>query len=281
MDCITSYLITLTGRRFLLARKQTEHIVSNDPCDMEQALETLPTDMSDSYKKVLSRIQNKGAMTQKTIFQALSWIYYAKRTLTLHELLAVLEAKHTKIEYLYKVSEGLLEYEETSGTVRFFHITVNSYFEEPLNRQGFISHAQVALRCLSYLESAKFNGPCGKKNALEEIRLAEHKFSRYATEFWGPHTRGDAEENDEVQSTALALFSNDKSRRSVLEIEAYIDYGKVSFTRGQTFLHVAARHGVTKICQVALDEPYMSSSEYVLICLLAKFQKKTAKHYSN
>jgi hypothetical protein len=273
----------LTERRFLLGRTQTEYILRHDPNDMEKALETLPTDMNDAYKKVLSRVRNRGEKTKKTIFQALSWIYYAKRTLTLQELLAVLEARHTKIEYLYKVSEGLIEYEETSGTVRFSHIKVKSYFEEPPNRQGFLSHVEVALGCLSYLKLAEFNGPCRNKDTLERIRLAQHTFSHYATQFWGSHTRGDAEENDQVQSTALAVFSNEKPRNSVLEIEAYIDRGDLSFSGGQTFLHVAARHGVTKISRVALDEegPYMSIFQYVFLCQLAKFQKKTTKRYSD
>jgi hypothetical protein len=235
---------------------------------MNEALLNLPIDMQDAYKKIIYRLQSKGGITRSTIFIALSWIFHAKRQLNFHELLAVLEAKHATADYLYSQSEGLLEYEERSGIVRFSHIAVNSYFDEPANRTSLLSRSKIALSCLTYLKAAKFTGPCGKRDDLEQTRLAEYKFSRYATEFWGSHTRDEAEEDPEVQSAALTLFNNEKQRNSVLEIQAYIDSDSrdVYFTRGQTVLHVYARHGVTRICQVALEELQPTRrSRYVLL----------------
>lgn len=275
-ECIITHVNLLTEFRFLLARKQTEELIRNHPSDMDEALLNLPTDMQDAYKKVIHRLKTRGATTRKAIFQALSWIYYAERQLKFQELLAVLEAKHATVDYLYTASEGLLEYEETTGIVRFSHIAINTYFQESPNRVVLLPCSEIALGCLKYLKFAKFTGPCGNRDVLEQTRLADYRFSQYATEFWGSHTRGEAEEDPKVQSAALTLFNHEKQRDSVLEIQAYIDSRDVCFTRGQTILHISARHGVKRICQVALAEMYPTRR---LLYVLRMYQANRGTDY--
>jgi hypothetical protein len=99
-----------------------------------------------------------------------------------------------------------------------------------------------------------------------ERRVQNYKFSRYAAQFWGFHTRGEAEKKPDIERAVISLLASKKKRGSMLQLETYANssWGDIDFTKGQTLLHVIAKNGLAKICKRVLSRRINGNDTYVL-----------------
>jgi len=286
--------------RFLLAKVRVDWILTEiDGGHIREALDELPNTASDSYIKSIRHIENrKFKGTKIDAMYALSWIFNAQRSLQMKELLvAIAVTKNTTTDGDYEndkrlqpvditeMCHGLVFYDKTSGIVEFIHGTVKPFLKEvfdpdetedtspleqnfidaPKLKGYFLRDVHLAQACLEYLSLDIFDKPCPESLESMEKRVQKYKFSRYAAQFWGLHTRGEAEKYPCIQQAVLSLLASE-NKDSMLQLEAYASSsgGRMSFAKGQTLLHVIAQNGLATICKWVLDGRINGNDTYAL-----------------
>jgi hypothetical protein len=258
-------LLCLLINSFLLAKYQLDHILSSrEPKKRMNAVDTVPKDMSAAYKDVIRRIETSRPGDRELAMRILSWVFHAKRTLRMDELLEALviedaDPDEGKLEVVLQdmimldevveCCKSLVFYEKTSGLVRFTHYTVQEFIAGNI-QQDLLPTFKLAETCLAYLAYDEFKNPCNKNEAMEFVH--QYKFSSYAVGFWAYHTRGEAEERPEVQTAILRLAQNKDKMDAFLRIDSYIRWTAFE-TYGQTLFHVFAENGLATTCRLALD----------------------------
>jgi len=224
-------------------------------------LGSLPTSVHNAYRRLLDRtIEDK-----EYVFKILGWIYHARRPLRMNELreAIVVEPDHKTLNLdflpspgrLLQCCEGLVVWERTSDTVRFLHSTVKDFIDEeapPI----LLPVDYITRICFTYLSFDDFEGgPCADEESMRK-RVHKYNFSRYAAQFWVLHTKGEAENEPDIQRAVLSLLASENKRHSMLQLETYANsiWGNISFMKGQTLLHVIAKNGLATICRFILDE---------------------------
>ena len=232
--------------RFLLASFQAQHVLREDgQINMEKALQSLPTSQIEVYENAFFRITNSKTHTSKLAITTLTWICYAKRPLQkdeLHEAICIEErVSYNKSAFIASIvdsCQSLVVYEESTGVVRFFHPTVQEF----LNSKKLPS-SNLAKACLTYLDRAAFSNICHDEESMRN-RYSQYKFCLYAAQYWGFHTRGEAETCSSIQEVFFRLFTNEGTRNSILQMAYYSNFESLRFAEGQTILHVIARNGL-------------------------------------
>ena len=70
-----------------MAKLHIDSLVSQRTAwDVQKALETLPTEMNDTYDEAMKRIQSQSGTDRKLAERVLSWITYSRRPLSYQEL---------------------------------------------------------------------------------------------------------------------------------------------------------------------------------------------------
>ena len=234
-----------------------------------KAFKTVPKDMYSAYNDVMERIENSRRGDDKDLaMRILSWLFRAQRTLHMDELLEALavgpddddsdeddqDLIHENMLQPFQIIEcckSLVLYEESSGLVRFTHYTVQEFIARHI-QQNLPPAIDLAKTCLTYLAFDEFDYVCYDENSMEK-QIQKYKFSHYAAQFWGFHTRGQAEESPNVQIAIFRLFASQNKRNSILQMETYAKWGDIYFARDQTLLHVIATNGLATICKLALE----------------------------
>lgn len=73
--------------RFLLVEFQLNHVLSEiDPREMLVALHSVPSDLPEAYETVFVRIERRSKGAKALALRIVSWIYNAKRPLSIWEL---------------------------------------------------------------------------------------------------------------------------------------------------------------------------------------------------
>ena len=273
--------------RFLLAKFQLDYVLNfREPTRRNKALKTLPRDIHTAYDEVIHRIENSSASDDKSLaLRILGWLYRAQRTLRMDELVDALaigsyedysdeeedddtddtqgfiERNRLQPGQLVECCQSLIQYEQSSGLVRFTHFTVQEFITQKLQQQ-LPPLRDLAITCISYL--SMFDSICSDKNIIEK-RIQQYPFSCYAAEFWGVHTKETEDEDDIQQRTMTFLLSKNK-RDSMLELDAYTKsrptVGDTTFDPNQTLLHVLAINGLSSICLLALQKSQDVNNTY-------------------
>jgi hypothetical protein len=178
--------------------------------------------------------------------------------------------------------KSLIQYEESSGLVRFIHYTVQEYIAKYLQHE--LPPAQyLAKTCLAYFALEEFDKPCTDEASMQS-RVEKYKFSRYAAEFWAVHTK-EVEDDETVQVAVLAFLASGNKRNYVLKIKAddsasaFIPFtdsnfgqrysrkikADDSFVGGQTMLHVIAKNGLALLCRFVLKGNLGPNDMYLLV----------------
>ena len=222
---------------------------------MEKALKTLPSSEIKAYDQVMTRIGEAGSHTSVTAVRILTWIFHAARPLRMDELL---EAVHVEEEIsglrgdgkfvaadIIEMCHGLVVHEESSGLVRFIHFTVHEFLKS-LN----LPVMNIVKTCLAYLEHNAFDNVCSDNESMEN-RVQTFGFCLYAAQFWGFHVRGKTEILPCVQQAIFRLLASENRRNSILQMARYAEskWNRLSFARNQSLLHIAAKNGLSIICQ--------------------------------
>ena len=270
MECILIMLASADRCRFLLAEFQLKHVLAKKvPRSMKEALMSLPASLENAYKDIVIRITEKGKDAIQLAWRILSWVFYAFRPLSMDELREAIAVEPEDIELeqnlmdpddIVEICESLLVHDESSETVRFAHYSVNEFLTNCC-MQDLLSCVHLANTCLTYLAFKTFDEPY-----LDKRRVQRYKFSRYAAQFWALHTKGEAENEPDIQRAVLSLLASENKKDSMLQLETYANssWGNISFTKGQTLLHVIAKNGLATICKRVLSRRINGNDTYVL-----------------
>ena len=259
---------------------QFDEVVRN-PAAPKSALEALPQTSSEEYRKLTRRVMDLSKRMKKLVFRSLSWILYARRILKMGELCDILKFTSRSCDTytpngIVEAGKGFIFYNDSNDTIRFIHSSVGAFLRDiiapndreiaPIDREiapYLLSNVDLAIACSSYLASKVFDGPCSDQEEIVK-RLKNHQFMRYAAQFWDFHTRT-AEKYPNVSSAAIEFLKSENKRNAMPQMRTYDElWGDISFTKGQTLLHVIARNGLATICKLVLNEKLNGNDRYVL-----------------
>jgi hypothetical protein len=128
------------------------------------------------------------------------------------------------------------------------------------------------MTCLIYLEFDEFNQVCDNIASLRK-RIQSYKFYQYAVQFWGIHTKGEAENSENIQQAVARFLSSENRRNSMLQAVNYTERPYTrhdDFTKGQTWLHIAAKEGLAIISNIVFEGRLARNDGYVLAATLLK-----------
>ena len=216
---------------------------------MRSALANLPQSLLKAYQKVFDQMQ---AGPKGEAFEAMSWIFHAPRPLRMEELCEALaiEIGDRNINRdnvpnpnrIIHVCESLVK--EVNGVVRFTHLTVFEYLQTLYKRRSpdILPASHLAKVCLTYLQHDIFAEPCHPDQELEG-KVKEYKFSKYAAQYWGYHTRGDSEKNESLREMVFGTFQsrNHGIVQSVYELRNAWRFEH--YDQNSTLLHLFAEEG--------------------------------------
>ena len=212
IDCFTSFLMAKLHIDSLAAKLR--------PRDVRRALSHLPKELDKTYDEAKARILGQGEDNLELAKQVLGWIMNAKRPLTVvelqHAIAVTIDDRQIDETYLFTeadlfsegdlvfVCAGIVTVDPQSNVIRLVHYTTEEYFERLGEKELSLSQATMAKTCLTYIGLTGIEGPCSNSE-LTEIRVGKWKFSQYAAQFWGLHTRGEAE--NDIRCPAGSSFT--------------------------------------------------------------------------
>ncbi|KAL8648633.1 MAG: hypothetical protein Q9210_004877 [Variospora velana] len=213
---IKSTVSTKAAGMFLFAHLQIGRLCrQSSPRMIRENVNALPTGVYATYAEDIGRIEDQSEEDCQLAKRALSYIFTARRPLSVEELRHALaiEAGDTEIdetafpesETLLNVSAGLIRIDQKSKTIRLVHYTLQEYLEK--NSGKFLPDLEhmVAATCLTYLSLDVFsNGSCHDREALDQ-RLQTYQFLDYASHNWGHHVV----ENKCIQELVLNFLKDD------------------------------------------------------------------------
>jgi hypothetical protein len=226
---------------------------------MKKALETIPWTIDEAFNEILERIENQEPSSATTAKRTLTWVYYAQRPLEMEELreaLVVERNDHDRKDNdnsaisIVDCCLSFITHDESTGEVRFIHPSVHRWFQRESQRTRLLPERDLAETCLTYLSFDIFDKQIDDIRKEMQERLSLYNMHRYATQFWGVHTRN-AENDLGIQSCALAFLGSKNKRISMLRTAEY--YDDVWYAEDQTALHIAASNGIAALCNTLLD----------------------------
>lgn len=235
---------------------------------MQEALKTMPSTPNEAFDKILKRIEAQGLSSAKMALRTLTWCYYARRPLNMEELRGAIVVEDGDNKMLRNENSptsivecclSFIAHNHSTGEVGFVHPSVQRWFKEKQQNQKLLPPDYLAKTCLTYMTLDVFDVPLGdSKYYIEPSTYApyhitcQHRFYRYATEFWGDHTR-ETQQEPSVQKASLAFLEAENCRNLMLWNAPGFMRPWGSSARGQSSLHVAASRGLAVLCHMLLD----------------------------
>ncbi|KAJ7443988.1 ankyrin repeat-containing domain protein [Mycena latifolia] len=166
-DEIKSKISNNADGMFLLAKLHTESLATKNTIKaVREALRHLPKNLKHTYEEAMNRIKNQNEDDRQVALQALTWVAYAKRPLTVAELCEALAIEPDAttldvdnlldINIVLSVCAGLIVVDEAMSVVRLIHYTTQSYFDSIQSVQFVDAHTMIASKCLTYLSFTEF-----------------------------------------------------------------------------------------------------------------------------
>ena len=227
---------------------------------MRKALFCLPRAIDKALGTVMQRIRLQHPEAQLLGMKTLALVLYAKRPLTVEELLEALAIEVWSSghepddivheEVMLECCKGLVRVQTTDRTVHFSHCSVHNYIQS--HPDLLSSNLYLAKICLTYL---LYDGIQSADSASDA--MLNHPFLPYASKNWAAHVKGDGESDPEILNHLEELFrSHDKFLRV-----AKLHYSmKILKTSGDkkipisTPLHIAAGAGLNSVAEKLLQK---------------------------
>jgi hypothetical protein len=213
-----------------------------EPRAIREALRSVPSNLELAYIEVFQRIEKNKC--RGVVLKILSWIYHARRIMTMAEVCEAIVVGHGDTEFnsedivqparIVAWCQGLVSYDEASGRTELSHYTVHEFLETNPEIAPLFSDLVLSKACLKYMILV----PC------EE--LLTRPFMHYAGCFWSDHARGENEMDPEVQSYTLQLLTSPQRFAAMQKSD-----GK---TLGCPALHYVAEHNLATICRFMLEK---------------------------
>ncbi|KAJ7017942.1 ankyrin repeat-containing domain protein [Mycena alexandri] len=184
---------------FLLAKLHIDSLTAKLTIKaVREALQHLPQDLNHTYDEALGRIDSQNEDERKLARLVLMWVANAKRPLAVGELREALAIEPGStfldpdnlldIDTILSVCAGLVIVDNLKSIVRLIHYTTQHYFDSIQADQFPHVHAEIALRCFTYLSATEFVSVVGdnKLNSLTAAGLLrKHPFIEYCHHFLG------------------------------------------------------------------------------------------------
>ncbi len=172
--------------------------------EMRQALKSLPTDLHETYQRILSRVNRQDTDLAR---KALTWLAFSRRVLSLDELAEAIiidpdatafddELRLRSPQELLHICGSLITYvEEDRGAVILAHTSVKDFLLSDRTKATIPtfyleqrhSELEISIGCLSYLLLESFADGACKSVASMSKRVAEFPLLDYASVFWPQH----------------------------------------------------------------------------------------------
>jgi ankyrin repeat protein len=218
-----------------------------EPSESLEALSTVPIDMEEAYRLLLTRIEKR---RRTTVVKILSWLFRAHRPLKqdeIREAIAVrLGAKTLSkpllhLDSLIQYCQGLVTMDDVTEIVRFSHFTVKEFLTVHYQTQ-LLSPIDCAQLCLTYVNFEIFEkGACSNKGQYEK-RGNEYRFSEYVAMFWGSYVQGEAEYDQQVVVALWKFFESRKKRAAFRQLYRILSLDPLNQRSGsRKILKVAER----------------------------------------
>ncbi|KAJ7440455.1 ankyrin repeat domain-containing protein, partial [Mycena latifolia] len=167
-DEIKSKISSNADGMFLLAKLHTESLATKNTIKaVREALRHLPKNLNHTYEEAMNRIKNQNEDDRQLALQALTWVAYAKRPLSVAELREALAIEPDAttldvdnlmdINIVLSVCAGLIMVDEAMSVVRLIHYTTQGYFDSIQPIQFADAHTMIASQCLAYLSFEEFS----------------------------------------------------------------------------------------------------------------------------
>lgn len=213
---------------------------------LQHKLNNLPKTTDKIYEAALTRIRAQEARKRELAIDVLSYILYAARPLTVHELSHALATQNgsRKLEdihgdiladgYLTSTCAGIVIVDTETSVVRLVHHTAQQYFQDHMGKDQVFhkGSSNLAEKCLVYLSFAEFS----QILSIDELhhRMAQYPFLNYAADNWHIHLAETPVGNlDHLALTFLECTSKVSSA-----VQAMSD-SRISSEKGVTGLHLA------------------------------------------
>jgi ankyrin repeat protein len=228
--------------RFLWVNLQLDHLCQASKAQkdqvVEEALETLPQGLPDTYNRILDRIEGQSPYMKELALNSLAWMIYAKRPLSTEELQHAL-ATNSKCKsrndlhidppkVILEACGNLLE--ESMGAIRPIHYTVQEFLTTAPQGQALglvrtqlldsnAMHARISSVCLTYIHLSAFNRPAiGAYDLMG--RIEDSKFAGYACQSFDHHIAQCNEVSPHVTVQLEELLRQDRQHlAAVLQIK--------------------------------------------------------------
>ena len=222
----------------------------------------------------MERIKHQLIDQKQLAMQVLSWIIYARRSLTTTELQHALgvevgeskldEDNLPEVEDMVSVCAGLVTVDKESGVTRLVHYTTQEYFDRTREKWFPDAEMDITRICVIYLSFNEFErGICCNDEDFEE-RLRVNRLYNYASHNWGHHARRASTLIPEVISFLKRNAQAEASGQALLAVKLYSLQSNYSqnFPRQMIGIHLAAFFGVVKAVRLLLssDSPNLNDS---------------------
>ncbi|KAH6911214.1 hypothetical protein BKA70DRAFT_1560345 [Coprinopsis sp. MPI-PUGE-AT-0042] len=178
--------------------------------ELNKTLEDFPPQIKDVYIRTWNRIINQAPGKVSLATNALAWVLYATRSLTVDELrhaIATCPDTHrldlvrlAPAETIFTACHGLVTLEGETGVVRLVHYTAKAVLRSLILQAIPSPHSVLAAVCMARLRD------CGLQRSTSSSKedfIATHRSSpllEYAYCFWADHARESWQGDDAAQS---------------------------------------------------------------------------------
>ena len=237
------------------------------PRAIREALQNLPTEISDTYDQAMQRIEATNDDDRKIVMNFLLWIAFASRPLSV-----------TEIEHATSITIGATDVDpdevlgagdltsmcaglviiDASNIVRLVHFSAQNYVYE--NREKWFPYGDMTLAraCLTYLSFEAFQiGACSgptESDGFKE-RSSQYPLLEYSCSYWGAHARR-AKHPEDLTDQIISFLDRKPHLDSAVQALWYSDGSDVAdwdVKSGVHPLHLAAYFGLTKVVSKLLS----------------------------
>jgi hypothetical protein len=174
------------------------------PGEIRDALLTLPTELDGIYDQAMERIDCQNNNLKGLAHRVLSWVFLARRPLSLAELREAVAVKpgDTSLhedrlldeDTLVSVCVGLVVVDQQGAAVRLVHFTAQDYMERIHGSRFPCARTEIAEACITYLSFDTFavSYDTFTRPTMTELEKENPLFC-YTSYNWADHIRGESE----------------------------------------------------------------------------------------
>ncbi|CAH0017361.1 unnamed protein product [Clonostachys rhizophaga] len=220
-----------------------------------------------AYALTIQRIEGQSPEQIKLAKQAISWVSYAQRQLSIEELCSALaieletddldEDNIPSIEEVISVCFGLVVLDKHSENVRLVHYTTQEYLERTRCKWIPEAETEIASMCLTYLAYDAFRDGGYTVGRDIDARIQNYPLLPYLAQNWAIHV---LMVEDQVLHLAFRFLQYDGSVNAVAQVAERTGHPGGGVAMNTTALHLTSRFGLYLLSHEILSSQ-MGSNE--------------------